>query len=81
MEYTNALVSSRYHVQHAIPAVPNFSKWYSCYSGDIVNMYNEYARIINSNYPHNKINWDDDKIYDDFVDMIYFSSSKHIDYA
>jgi hypothetical protein len=79
MGYTNSLVSSRYHISYAISKIPSFSKWHSCYSGDIINMYNEYARIINKNYPRNKIDWDNDDIYDNFARMLYNSSSKYIE--
>lgn len=79
MDYTNDFVALRYHTKYNIPKIPSFSKWECCYSRDLLNMYNNYVRIIDRNYPDNKIDWNNDDLYKKFVDMLYKSSSKYIE--
>ena len=59
------------YIVHKTPSNPNFQKWFEYYKTDIINLFNISKEVVNDHY-------DCDISFNDFVQLIYNSSSKYM---
>lgn len=75
---TRPCIRSNY-IPFLTPTKSNFDEWYNTYLSQIDALFKIFKNIINSNYPKNKIKWNDKVVEYNFIKVIYHCSSKHID--
>ena len=62
------------YISHKTPKNPNFLKWFEYYKIHIINLFNITKEVMDDHYNSN----DDDINFNDFVHLIYNSSSKYM---
>ena len=56
----------------------NYRKWFLEYKKDILNLYSILKETIEIRYPEKKIDWESDKLFNDFCVLIYKNSSGYV---
>ena len=47
--------------------------WYESYEKDLINLYVIQKEIMTEMYPNNNIDWDDEKVFNKFINVIYYT--------
>ena len=66
------------YIPHKKPRYINYDIWFKHYEKDIINIYEIFLGIINTNYPEYKNIYETENNFKKFSKMIYNSSSKFI---
>jgi hypothetical protein len=70
-------ICKRNYIPHKTPTNPNYTRWKYAYGEHLINMYNIFAQSFNVKF-ENKVDWNDQGIFEQFCKYIYKISSKHI---
>ena len=69
------------YIPHQTPRNCDRSEWHYAYLPQLIHIYNIIIDIIKENYPRNKIKWySNDNIFHNLSRMIYYCSSKYIQF-
>jgi hypothetical protein len=66
------------YIPHTTPKNANRYEWHNTYIRQLIDIYNIIKEVINERYPHNKIKWDNEKIFHNLSRVIYHCSSKKL---
>ena len=69
------------YIPHQTPRNCDRSEWHYAYLPQLIHIYNIIIDIMKENYPRNKIKWySNENIFHNLSRMIYYSSSKYIQF-
>lgn len=71
--------NTNYIPYYSIQGGNNINDWYNAYQPYLIQMYLFVMNIIKSRYPIYKIKTKSNKLFNYFISLIYYCSSKHID--
>lgn len=65
------------YIPHSTPWNANYSKWYESYYSHLLDLYNIFGNGFDARYGAGK-DWDDERAFHDFCQLIWHCSSKYI---
>ena len=66
------------YIPHKTPKYITYDKWFSYYKKQIIDMYIIMFDIVDDKYSDSGVDWDSEKVFNEFAYMLYESSSKYI---